>query len=76
MPEEAREMLRVFRCNRNQLRKNLHWHLAGIFGASGLGLLLLIEISRNFVACFSGPTLLLWLVTAAKEKWEFAAEGI
>lgn len=62
-------MLQVFSYNRNQLQKNLHWRLARIFGASELGLLLLIEISRNFVSCFSGPTLLPWLATPAKEKW-------
>lgn len=45
--------------------------MVGISGALELGLLLLTEISRNFVTCFSGSTLLLWL---AKEKrvllWE------
>lgn len=41
--------------------KHLHWCLVEILGASGLGLLLLIEISRNFVTFFSGPTLFPWL---------------
>lgn len=56
MPEEARQMLCVFDYNRNQLSKNLHWCLTGISGSLELGLLLLIEISRNFVTCFSGQT--------------------
>lgn len=30
--------------------------------------MLLIEISRNFVTCFSGPALLPWLAIPAKEK--------
>lgn len=51
--------------------KNLHWSLVGISGALELGLLLLVEISRNFVTCFSGPTLLLWL---AKEIWVLLQE--
>lgn len=30
--------------------------------------MLLVEISRNFVTCFSGPALLPWLAIPAKEK--------
>lgn len=79
MPEEASFVSSTTTGTSSE--KNLHWCLVGISGALELGLLLLIEISRNFVACLSGPSLLLWL---AKEKqallqgylqWELPGSG-